>query len=54
MSDQTAVQEEPSTPKPAGALPPGGGTPQDKPEVIVAAAFGGAFVFAQILKRLTR
>jgi hypothetical protein len=37
----------------AASLPVGAELAQERPEVLVAAAFGGAFVFAQILKRLT-
>jgi hypothetical protein len=34
------------------SAPVGGSTATDRPEVLVGAAFAGAFVFAQILKRL--
>ena len=53
QAEETAASH-PSTPKPASAPSSvaAGGAPTDKPEVMIGAAFAGAFVFAQIFKRL--
>ena len=42
-------------PQPAAALPPPSATASagaDRPEILIGAAFAGAFVFAQVIKRL--
>ena len=42
-----------AAPQPAAALPPPSATTgADRPEILIGAAFAGAFVFAQVIKRL--
>jgi hypothetical protein len=49
-----AAARGPGSSRPAGAFAAGGAATAgaDKPEVLIGAAFAGAFVFARILKRL--
>jgi hypothetical protein len=51
---ETAVSEtEPGSTSIAASLPVGSELAQQRPEVLVGAAFAGAFVFARILKHIT-
>jgi len=48
----TGAETLPSAPAPAGPAPEAPAPLTERPEVLAAAAFGGGFLLAMILKRL--